>query len=727
MSKFNFSFRKSGRKQFKHIAHGLMPAATIAPRPAVPRTPPPRSPHPSPERPRSALAAAILTSSLTGRTVAIPPARQRSYSESDCAPSDPCSSTAFYTRDRWMESTTASPHLLSPSHSDEDEEEDECDENGHVYQSLERSERVPAAEPVYALPLKQSEADDQTEDTSLDVVSPLRTEDKVNIQQDILEKSFSPKQSRNEFSKMMASPAVGADINEQEQKELLRFLREKNQELNEERQALEKNNHKQALQLHRKQEHIQHLELELSRACKNTSPPAGKKTQQELQALRQQAQELVDENDGLKLTVHRLNVELSRYQTKFRAPQKENDRSGGLPLKGSSPPWLLDMKYLSPLLLAYEDRLTDKDAHLQACEEELIKFRMRTEEVIRENEKLHEQLGKSSGISHKEWRQLQDQARLVLQENKVLIEQLEVQHTKAKEARTRHQQEVSKVTKQLMLLETDNQKLQQELEAAQRELRSLQTQHHQARASLDNTVSWDHHNAATTKLKQTLEDEEKRHRTEADDLLARVASLQSEKKTLVLERVGLTASLKSLEAELDMSRQANRKAQKKTALLRKHVEESIENELSALQQMANVMTLAEKTIQERDSLIVMASAQEKDKHGVVSRIIQGTVQLGKLQEKFKVYRKQTADRLGAMGQRLEEQEQEFEGKAASYQHQIHHLQRLLQDKQEALERALQQKREVEGELEVVWEAATRENALLGIHTLHRTPQRPESS
>lgn len=34
----------------------------------------------------------------------------------------------------------------------------------------------------------------------------------------------------------------------------------------------------------------------------------------ELKNLRQQAQELVDENDALKLVVHRLNVELSRYQ-----------------------------------------------------------------------------------------------------------------------------------------------------------------------------------------------------------------------------------------------------------------------------------------------------------------------------------------------------------------------------------------------------------------------------
>jgi len=43
----------------------------------------------------------------------------------------------------------------------------------------------------------------------------------------------------------------------------------------------------------------------------------------ELHYLRKQAQELVDENDGLKMTVHRLNVELSRYQTKFRHLSKK--------------------------------------------------------------------------------------------------------------------------------------------------------------------------------------------------------------------------------------------------------------------------------------------------------------------------------------------------------------------------------------------------------------------
>lgn len=46
----------------------------------------------------------------------------------------------------------------------------------------------------------------------------------------------------------------------------------------------------------------------------------------ELQNLREQAQQLVDENDGLKMTVHRLSVELSRYQARFRPLTKDEVR-----------------------------------------------------------------------------------------------------------------------------------------------------------------------------------------------------------------------------------------------------------------------------------------------------------------------------------------------------------------------------------------------------------------
>lgn len=52
----------------KHIIHGLLPAASIAPKPAVPRTPPPRSPNPSPERPRWVSGEQALRSPLCSAT-----------------------------------------------------------------------------------------------------------------------------------------------------------------------------------------------------------------------------------------------------------------------------------------------------------------------------------------------------------------------------------------------------------------------------------------------------------------------------------------------------------------------------------------------------------------------------------------------------------------------------------------------------------------------------------
>uniref|UniRef100_UPI001EAF68CB centrosomal protein of 89 kDa-like n=1 Tax=Oncorhynchus gorbuscha TaxID=8017 RepID=UPI001EAF68CB len=148
------------------------------------------------------------------------------------------------------------------------------------------------------------------------------------------------------------------------QKEMVRSLTEQNQALGADRRVLEQRCTEQSLQLQRSHQRVQSLERELSKA---PVPTAGE--QAELLSLRQQAQEVVDENDSLKMTVHRLNVELSRYQTRFRPLSKEeSSRTHGLPLKGSAPPWLLDMKYLSPLLLSYEDRLTEKDALLQTSE-----------------------------------------------------------------------------------------------------------------------------------------------------------------------------------------------------------------------------------------------------------------------------------------------------------------------------------------------------------------------
>ncbi|XP_073762433.1 centrosomal protein of 89 kDa isoform X26 [Danio rerio] len=326
----------------------------------------------------------------------------------------------------------------------------------------------------------------------------------------------------------------------------------------------------------------------------------------ELSSLRQQAQELVDENDGLKMTVHRLNVELSRYQARFRPLTKdENAQLKGLPVKGPAPPWLLDMKYLSPLLLAYEDHLNAKDKLLKSCEEELQSLRVRAEEVIQENEKLHTQVSKSSTVSNKEWRQLQEQARLVLEENQVLIEQLELQHAKAKEAHSKHAQEVCKVSKKVMLLEAEKQSLEKELEVERKEHRALKTEFQRVRLALEHSLSLAEHQTVTDKLKRQLQDHEKVKTCEVEDLQVRLSALEVERKTLLLDKTNLNTHIKHLETELQLSQQANRKAQRRISVLKQQVEDSLEKELIAHQYLANIVTLAEKTTHERDQLMLM--------------------------------------------------------------------------------------------------------------------------
>ncbi|XP_060767298.1 centrosomal protein of 89 kDa isoform X2 [Neoarius graeffei] len=721
MSKFNFTFRRSERKAFRNIAHGLIPAATIAPKPAVPRTPPPRSPNSSPERPRSALAAAILTSSLTGRTFAIPPPRNRSYSESECSHAnshtgfEPYASTALYTRDQWPDSVELRPRLPSPRPSDDDdddngedlEEEIEAEvqrEEGHVYQSIEKMSRASVPLEKASIQLK---LDDDTDNSTFEIVSPLNTEDETEMEEGTSVKKLPLElQTRSSSHRSMASPEVNEAYHravefQQELVKELRELREQNHTLTAQKEVLESTCSQQNQQ-------IQQLHQQRLHSSQDRRHSLGESS--ELLSLRQQAQELVDENDGLKMTVHRLNVELSRYQARFRPlTRDECPRNCGLPGKGPAPPWLLDMKYLSPLLLAYEDQLTERDQLLKSSEEELKKLRMHTEEVVQENEKLHTELSKKSSVSNKEWKQLQDQARLVLEENQVLIEQLELQHDKAKETHTKHTQEVCRLSKQVMLLEAEKQNLETELEVAHKELCVLKVKLQKASSALENSVSRVEHTTTTDKLKWKLEEEEKLKCTEVEGLQDRVATLQGEKKTLLLEKNDLNSHIKHLESELQLAHQANRKAQRRIDLLKQQIEDSLEKELVAHQYLTSIVILAEKITYERDQLIHMASCLEKDKQGILTHILEGTVRLGKLQEKVKVFKQQATASVCALGQRLHEQEKDFAGKAASFQQEIQHLQAQLRNRQEQLSGALQQKREVENELEVVWEAAAREN------------------
>ncbi|XP_017159662.1 centrosomal protein of 89 kDa isoform X3 [Poecilia reticulata] len=601
MMKFNF--RREKDKEFKHIAHGLIPAASIAPKAAVPRTPPPQSPDPSPERHRSALAAAILSSSLTGQTWVIPPTRPRSFSETDRSESflsEPNGSSVLYSRDRWSEDLASRPHLSSPDHSegeledDKDGAGDQGDADEHVYQTLDRREDLRVSETVHDLPLEAEAAlslaahmlgrrvpsPDLTEESSGQSPEARRRRETLrksseNLKEDV--RSLPPIPTTNR--------AGGAKMPKQN----VHLPPETNRGYSE-------------LQKQRKTKTIhedKQLEKRLDRLEQRRSSAAG--SQVELQSLRQHAQELVDENDALKLTVHRLNMELSRYQARFRPLSKqESSKIKGIPSTGSPPPWLVDMKYLCPLLLAYEDNMNEKEALLQTTEEEVTKLRTKVDNVMKENEKLRNEI---DVVNHKDCQMIQQQALLVLEENQALIGQLEAQHEKAKANHSKHQSEVLKMSKQLMMLEEEKERLQEDLEGSRRDLQKRMQEVELLQARLKDVVTWDEHCSIAGKLRRRVEEQERRNKSEKQQFLLKMSSLQEEIRSLALDKVSLTADVRTAKTELERCKQANRKAEGRMSTLRRQKEEHLLKEEKTRHYLEAVVSVAEHISRERDHLL----------------------------------------------------------------------------------------------------------------------------
>uniref|UniRef100_A0A087X512 Centrosomal protein 89 n=1 Tax=Poecilia formosa TaxID=48698 RepID=A0A087X512_POEFO len=684
MMKFNF--RREKDKEFKHIAHGLIPAASIAPKAAVPRTPPPQSPDPSPERHRSALAAAILSSSLTGQTWVIPPARPRSFSETDRSESfltEPNGSSVLYSRDRWSEDLASRPHLSSPDHSegeledDQDAAGDQGDADEHVYQTLDRREDLRVSEMVHDLPLEAELScvhaldDEDLQYSTVHVVktsprnqvaslqkpeggeklseralkTPRKTCDKVHLTPETnrgyseLQKQRKTKTIHEDKQLEKRLDRLEREISQSHASSNLRSsagLQNKNSKVKKYKSSIHRSSSFTMISLHTKQKnHLENILFQVDLKKIFNLRNSEMCSQAELQSLRQHAQELVDENDALKLTVHRLNVELSRYQARFRPLSKqESSNIKGIPSTGSPPPWLVDMKYLCPLLLAYEDNMNEKEALLQTTEEEMTKLRAKVDNVMKENKKLHDEM---DVVNHKDCQMIQQQALLVLQENQALIGQLEAQHEKAKANHSKHQSEVLKMSKQLMMLEEEKERLQEDLEGSRRDLQKRTKEVELLQARLKDVVTWDEHCSIAGKLRRQLEEQERRNKSEKQQLLLKMSSLQEEIRSLAQDKVSLTADVRTAKTELERCKQANRKAEGRMSTLRRQKEEHLLKEEKTRHYLEAVVSVAEHISRERDHLLHTASGLQQEKQGFVSRILNGTVRFGKLQEELKLF------------------------------------------------------------------------------------------
>ncbi|XP_022083976.1 centrosomal protein of 89 kDa-like isoform X2 [Acanthaster planci] len=429
--------------------------------------------------------------------------------------------------------------------------------------------------------------------------------------------------------------------------------------------------------------------------------------------LRQQAEEVVAENEQLKMVIHKLNIQLSRYQAKHSPPQKGDPP--GLPSRGRTPRWLTDTKYLSPLILAYEDALKEKDEMMRLTQEDLNRLRKSAEEVIHENQRLHlklEQVGQPTSVTPGEWHRIQEHARLVLEENQVVLSQLDILQRKQKDTQRAHSLEVSKLSKRLAMEESEKGDLEAQLKDLKHRYSTLKQQHDRSVVEAESQMPIQEHMSTMAEYKRGLDEEQRHHQAEMESVLSKLSSVQGEKKTLALRLADGEAERSQMQGEMKALTRVQKKLQHKIALLQKELEHN-ENKLAvANQHLNNVLEIAEQTAAERDALTKVARSQEQEKKKAVNKMMEGNVAIGRLEEKLKSYRQKADLKLGNLSSRIQAQDSSHVSQLREYEREMAHLKTLLQQKQDELDNLGSDKRKVEEQLETVWQTATADNRRL---------------
>ncbi|XP_074646610.1 centrosomal protein of 89 kDa-like isoform X2 [Tubulanus polymorphus] len=427
--------------------------------------------------------------------------------------------------------------------------------------------------------------------------------------------------------------------------------------------------------------------------------------------VRRQIQDLKDENDTLKASVHKLNIEISRLQAKYRR-NDENKNIAGLPSKGPIPSWLINTKYLAPMFLAYDDRLSEKNEIIKQYEMEQESFRAQVEEVLKENQRLHiklEQTGIAGNCTMTEWQQLQEQAKLVLEENQLLLERLAVQQEVAKDQQLSHTQEVSRLSKQTIVLQQEKDDAESELMEIKQRYNILKNKHNSLIMETESKLSTTEHDIAVSEIKRNMDEVKESHHKEIADLLAKQMSSDQEKTNMNIQLEDLIAEKTQMEIEIKGLQKSLRRSQKRNHVLQNALEISEEKESSVNNYLTNVLKAAEQAAVERDTYAQLLKTHDQERRKAIKSATDGNVVAGKLEERIKVCKEKCAAKISQTQEKMKEIEDKFQREKWEYERQIRHLNLLLKEKEGIIDAVEGDKKRVETDLQAMWRVASADN------------------
>lgn len=417
---------------------------------------------------------------------------------------------------------------------------------------------------------------------------------------------------------------------------------------------------------------------------------------------------------------------LEEYQKKY-LPVKEPDLKGDEPL----PPWITNSSILSPLLVEYDSNIKSSQEQVFFLKEELSSLKQKTDHVVQENTRLHEELrrsieaqmdivrqGEGSGMEKEVMENMRHQLQLLSQERDSYVElwqnacnELE----KLQEIEREKDVDLKTRSRSVTSLQSDLQKARQfaeELQAVNRKLRmehekfltTAQTQDQEideVRSDLRKCkTELKSAKAQNGELRRTLELMEgrirarDRERGEGYNREQPVDTRLEELQTAVIEMESrLSATLK----EVGRLRSERAELEERVETLQKKSSELEQREFEAISHVRDSVQMVENAILERDQALV----REQQKIEEVNRLQEVINKI------LKEAGKRTRQEVDAVRNQCNKNIQKL-------MEEMHFLEMEGAEKQAQLERSLREKSAVEKELEKLYQEGPSEIARAGM-------------
>lgn len=427
--------------------------------------------------------------------------------------------------------------------------------------------------------------------------------------------------------------------------------------------------------------------------------------------------------------VRRLNAVLEEYQKKY-LPVKEPEVKGKEPL----PPWITNSSILSPLLVEYDNNIKSSQEQALFLKEELSSLKQKTDHVVQENTRLHEELrrsieaqmdvmrqGEGSGVEKEVMENMRHQLQLLSQERDSYVdlwqnacnelEKLqEIEREKDGElkgrtrAMTSLQNDLHKARQFADELQSINKKLRMEHEkflgtaqTQDQEIDEVRNELRRCKAELKNS------RAQNEELRRTLEimegqirvrDRERERGNEGNKDLPEVDTRMEQLQTTL---IALESRLSGTLKEVGRLRSEKTELEERLEVLQKRSSDQEQREFEAIAHVRDSVQMVENAILERDQALV--------------REQQKTQEVGRLQEVINKILREAGKRTR---QEVDSVRNQCNKNIQKLMEEMHFLELEGAEKQAQLERSLREKTAVEKELEKLYQEGPSEIARAGM-------------